>query len=711
MENLNIPEEQSTAEMITEYAGLLWRWAWLLILLALLAGGTAYYLSNKQTPLYQASALAMINAAPSSADSAYYVTLGQSLADSYSKLMTTLSFRDSVAQLLGFPYLPGSVQVTPITNTQLLYVTVTDTDPVRAALIANTLVTVFNEQIQADQATRYADSEQNLKTQMDALDQQIQTSLADLAVLGQEIQDDDTTLTALLTPDNITRTQQELDQRASLIQQIQSTLQSRLSQQAQMQGTLQNYRYSYSLLLQSYESIRLAESQSSSGVLLKDPAVPPGAPIQPQPFRSAMLAAVVGLFLGAGIVFLIEFLDDSLRDPQEITRKWGIPVLGMIVNFESKNGNELITEKQPRSPVSEAFRSLRTNLQFTSVTSPLHTLLVTSPSPEDGKTTIVGNLACVFAQVGRKVVVVDSDLRRPALHKLFERPNRFGLTDQFIHPQEYLNGAVQPTEIKNLYLLSSGSLPPNPSELISSHRMVEIIQSLEAQYEVVFLDAPPSLVVTDANVLANHADGVILVIRPSTTKRAAIKHTIEQLAQVKANIVGVVLNGVDVRKTRYSYYRGYYNKYGRGYAYYWDGRSSGTGKKIKSRKSSARETPHGFQKAETRDAFLNTEGTEILESFRKVQMEPVQSVRSSTLGASDPQGRSVPEYSLPASLESPRENPLSSWIGKLRSRNTSRWENPIPSWIGKLRSRMTGDRENPLEPGSKNPSDRPDNKP
>ncbi len=589
MENTNLSEEQSTAEMITEYASLLWHWAWLLILLALLAGGAAYYLSSRQTPIYQASAMAMINVAPSAQDSTTSIYIGQQLAGTYSKMMTTRTVLDSVAQRLGLEKLPGSVQVTPITNTQLLSVTVTDTDAELTASIANTLVTVFSEQIQADQAARYADSEQNLKTQMDTLEQQIQTTSADLAVLGQEIQDDNTTLTALLTPDNVVRTQEELDQRASLIQQTQSTLQSRVSQQAEMQTSLQNYRTSYTILLQSYESIRLAESQSSSGILLKDPAVTPGGPIQPHPFQSAILAAVVGLFLGAGIVFLIEFLDDSLRDPQEITRKWGIPILGMIANFNSNNGNELITEKQPRSPVSEAFRSIRTNLQFTSVTSPLHTLLVTSPSPEDGKTTTVGNLACVFGQGGRKVVVVDSDLRRPRLHRLFELPNHSGLTDLFIRPEENLDGAVQPTEVKNLYLLSSGSLPPNPSELISSRKMVEIIKTLEAQYEVVFLDAPPSLVVTDANVLANLADGVILVVRPSKTKRAAIKHTLEQLAQVKANIVGVVLNGVDVRKSHYSYYRGYYHKYGREYAYYSDGKSRGS-RKRRSRKSNKQET-------------------------------------------------------------------------------------------------------------------------
>jgi succinoglycan biosynthesis transport protein ExoP len=587
MDNMNLAEEQSTADMISEYANLLWHWVWLLILLAIIFGGTSYYLSSKQTPIYQASAMAMINVAPNVQDyTSLYV--GQQLGESYSKLMTTRTVLDLVAQRLGLETLPGSVQVMPITNTQLLTVTVTGTDPEQVALIANTLVTLFSEQLQADQATRYADSKSNLKTQLDALDQQIQTTSASLAVLAQQIQDDNTTLNGIINSSTAGFTQEELDQRTDLIQQTQSTLQSRLSQQAEMQTVLQNTRTSYSYILNSYESIRLAESQSSSGVLLKDPAVAPVGPILPRPLRSAMLAAVVGLFLGVGIVFLIEFLDDSLHDPQEITRKWGIPILGMVITFNTNNGSELITEKQPRAPVSEAFRSLRTNLQFASIASPIHTLLVTSPSPKDGKTTIVGNLACVFAQVGRKVVVIDADLRRPRVHRIFHLHNRLGLTDQFIHPQDNFDGVVQPTEVKNLYALTSGSLPPNPSELLASPRMVEIVQDLESQYDLVVMDAPPALVVTDANVLANHADGVLLVICPSVTKRAAIRYTIEQLAHVKANIIGIVLNGVDVKKSRYSYYRGYYQKYGHGYASYLNVEPGIFGK-LKSRKASVKE--------------------------------------------------------------------------------------------------------------------------
>ena len=582
-------EEQSTAEMITEYASLLWRWAWLLILLAVLAGGSAYFFSRRQTPVYQASALAMINVATSSQDVTTSLYLEQQLGSSYSQIMTTRSVLDAVAQRLGGEILPGSVQVTQIQNTQLITVTATDTNPKRAASIANTIITVFSQQNQADQEARYADSKKSLQDQMAVLNQQIQTSSADLAVLTQEIGNDNTTLNTLLTADNAGKTQEELNNQNALIQQTQSTLQTKVIQQSQLQTTLENYRSSYTLLLQSYNEISLAETQSSTGVLLKDPAVPPEFPIQPQPFRSALLAAVVGLILGAGIVFLIEFLDDSLRDPQEITRKWGIPILGMIITFNSKNGNELITEKQPRAPVSEAFRSLRTNLQFASAASPIHILLITSPSPSDGKTTIVGNLACVIAQGERKVIIVDADLRKPRVHKVFQLQNKLGMTDQFIHPQEYPDGVAQPTEEKNLSVITSGSLPPNPSELLGSQRMVEIFQTLKAQFDMVVLDSPPTLAVTDANVLATRVDGVILVINPRVSKRAAIKHAIEQMVQVKANIIGVVLNGVDVKKSRYGYYRGYYHKSGHGYDDYTDAETSWI-KKLKFRKTSHQES-------------------------------------------------------------------------------------------------------------------------
>jgi non-specific protein-tyrosine kinase len=320
-------EERTTAETVSDYASLLWHWAWLLVLCALLAGGTAYWVSRHLTPIYQASTLVMVDAAPiTQTVTTNTLTTSEQLVSTYSKVITTTPVLDKVAERLGLPTFPetAAIQVLPITDTQLMTVIVQDTDPTRAALLAHTLVQVFSDKIQADQAARYADSKKSIEDQLANLEQQIQTTTDALATLAN----------------------------GTLIQ----------AEQDQLQLALTQYRQSYASVLQTYEQIKLAEAQSSSGIIQQEPAVPPDAPIKPRPVLNAGLAAVASLILTTGIIFLIEFLDDTIRDPQEIMRKWGVPVLGTIVRY-NHDKDELITVKHPRSQVSEAFRALRTNLQ------------------------------------------------------------------------------------------------------------------------------------------------------------------------------------------------------------------------------------------------------------------------------------------------------------------------------------------------------------
>ncbi len=358
--------------------------------------------------------MVMVNAAPASQLNTYDAfIMSEQLTNTYAKVMITSPVLDGVAKQLGLEAFPktASVTVQPIQSTQLLTVSVLDTNPNRAAQLANTVVEVFGQQIQTDQASRYSDSTKNLESQMAGLQDQIKSTTDALTQLGNDPS-----------------------------KQVEIT---------QLQATLAQYRNSYASVSSSYEQIIMTEAQSSSGVLLKDPAVPPSSPVKPQPLRDAVLAALAGMMLVAGIVYLIEFFDDTIKDPEEITQKWGLPILGIIARYDfNKNKNALITVTQPRSPVSEAFRSLRTNFQFASVDLPLRTVLVTSPSPQDGKTTIVSNLASVLAQSDHKVVVVDADLRQPKIHKMFRLPNRIGLTDQFIRNQERFVGVIRQTEIK-----------------------------------------------------------------------------------------------------------------------------------------------------------------------------------------------------------------------------------------------------------------------
>jgi non-specific protein-tyrosine kinase len=271
------------------------------------------------------------------------------------------------------------------------------------------------------------------------------------------------------------------------------------------------------------------------------------------------MGRVMGLMLGVGLVYLIDIMDDTLS-PEDVNRQLGLPVLGVISRHQIENGIPVV-KNQPRSPVAEAFRSLRTNIQFASVDKPLRTLLITSPSPQDGKSTVAVNLGASLAQSGYKVALVETDLRRPQVHKRLGLTNREGISGMFVQSKIVLNGALRETPIENLYALTSGALPPNPSELLGSEKMFEILNLVGERADIILLDSPPVMAVTDAAVLAPRVDGVLLVVKPGSTKLAACRQAIDQLQRVGANILGVVLNDVELTRSRYHYYRGYYYTY------------------------------------------------------------------------------------------------------------------------------------------------------
>ena len=302
--------------------------------------------------------------------------------------------------------------------------------------------------------------------------------------------------------------------------------------------------------------------KSTSDVVLVEPASPPSNPIRPKVMQNTLLAAVVGGMLAVGLIFLIDALDNTIKGPDDVKRHLGLPVLGMIAHTDGKEKQGLVTISQPRSPVSEAYRALRTNIQFASVDFPIQTLLITSISPSDGKTTVSTNLSVALAQGGRNVILIDGDLRKPQIHRRMGLPNRKGLTSLFVQPDVRLDGSVQKSEVNNLYIMTTGSLPPNPSELLASDKMDHILDQLKNHADIVVIDTPPVMAVTDAVVLAKRADGLLLVIKPGVTKLAAAQQTIAQLRRLNVNILGVVLNDIPTNRSRYAYYyhsNGYYS--------------------------------------------------------------------------------------------------------------------------------------------------------
>jgi len=216
--------------------------------------------------------------------------------------------------------------------------------------------------------------------------------------------------------------------------------------------------------------------------------------------------------------------------------------------------DHLITVADPHSPVSEAYRTLRTNLDFSSLDKPIKTMLVTSAGPEEGKSTVLANLAVTTAQAGRKVILVDCDLRRPTLHNIFNLKNDVGLTTMVVDDAAMESPPLQETGVQGLQIVSSGPLPPNPSELLGSRRMEEIIAALLEQADVVLFDVPPVVAVTDAAVLATKVDGVLLVINAGGTKRDYARAAKARLEKVNANLLGAVLNNVRFDVSLHRYY-------------------------------------------------------------------------------------------------------------------------------------------------------------
>jgi non-specific protein-tyrosine kinase len=216
--------------------------------------------------------------------------------------------------------------------------------------------------------------------------------------------------------------------------------------------------------------------------------------------------------------------------------------------------DHLITVADPRSPVSEAYRTLRTNLDFSSLDKPIKTMLVTSAGPGEGKSTVLANLAVTTAQAGRKVILVDCDLRRPTLHNIFDLKNDVGLTTMVVDGAAMESPPLRDTGVESLQLVSSGPLPPNPSELLGSRRMEEIIAALLERADVILFDAPPVVAVTDAAVLATKVDGVLLVVNAGGTKRDYARVAKARLEKVNANLLGAVLNNVRFDVSLHRYY-------------------------------------------------------------------------------------------------------------------------------------------------------------
>jgi len=516
---------------LKHYLVLLRRWAWLLGLGLVVGAGGAYGGSLYQTPIYQAETQVLVIRAQEDKLADLTGVSGFQLTQTYSQLMLTQPILDAVSLKLGFTVEEEAFTARPTRDTQLIIVLAENPDPVQAARMANTLIEVFIAQIDQLQANRFASSEESLQTQLAQVEKQIAGLQAEIDRLSEE---EDA---------------------------------GRNPRRDQLQTNLALYQQIYSSLLSNYETVRLARLQNTPNVVQVEAARPPTDPERPKPLLNLALGGVVGLLIAGAMAFLVEYLDTTLKTPDDVARVLNLPVIGFIGEMErllaSKDGAPVAyVAERPRSPIAEAFRSLRTNLEFAGVDKPLKTILVTSVGPGEGKTTIAVNLAIVIAQGGKHGVLLDADLRRPSVHKVLAVPNRRGLSDIFrdrITMQDAIQAVTQLWRVNQLAVVTSGGLPPNPAELLASARMGQFLAELRDLADVVVIDSPP-FVVTDASVLAARVDGVLLVVEPGRTQAEAAVALLEQLNRAGARVVGVVLN-------RIARNRGYYYSYD-GYRYY-----------------------------------------------------------------------------------------------------------------------------------------------
>ena len=580
---------------IKHYLMILQRWAWLLILglvLGILAG---FGFSRYQTPVYRSATKMLVVRASQSQNSDLAYLNNQELGQTFIQLLNTSQVLEPASEKLGFRISSKQITASLINGTQLISLQVEDTSPERAAAIANTLVDVLIEQNDNLQSSRYKLNEESLNAQVVQVQDQINTLQeeidhlttanvqeqitkveAKIAELQSEIAQIEYQINLITNqnrnfspaPPDLTARLAQLKSTLELYQDIYSNLvilgkptESGSSDRlAYLQKTLDLYQQIYIQLLSDLEQVRLARLQNTPSIVQIEVATIPGAPIRPLPMQNTLLGGAVGLLLAFGIAFAIEYMDDTLRSPVDVDQVLGIPVLGYIAEIKQNNNDDrqIYVTAYPRSPVAEAFRTLRAAIEL-SDEQPPKTILVTSSRTGEGKTTVASNLAAIFSQSGKRVVLVDADLRRPAIHKAVGIPNRLGLTT-------LLRSSMKPENIwknwgnghQKLSIITSGYRPSNPAELLGSDKMLHVMAELRKNADIIIFDGPPILV-ADVQILASLMDGVILVLRPGKSPAEEAKSTLTQLNRSGASVMGVVFNRIPKNGRQHYGAYGYYS--------------------------------------------------------------------------------------------------------------------------------------------------------
>ncbi len=434
---------------------------WIALILMAVAGGTAYFRSSQEPDQYRTtSQLIMLGESGQGVNSYTAQLSSQNLLETYRSLIESDIILQRVVDELQLPYdyveLDEMVSTSAVADTLLLQVTAVDTDPQRAADIANAIAEQF----------------------------------------------------------------------------------------------------------QIYIDENIASSQNvnlSSPVGINNLARVPDAPFEPKPLTAGLLGAFVGLLLAVALIAVLEFLDNTVKPQQNFQEMTGSPMLASIPQAPNvrTGSHQVYTVAQPRSSAAEAVRLLRTNLEFASASSDIKRFVVSSPNPGEGKSTTVANIGVVLAQAGIRTVIIDADLRRPTQNRIFGVPGDDGLTTLLTHPDRPWETVARRVAVSNLMLISSGPIPPNPSDLVSSPRFIKLLDTIAEDVDMIILDSPPLLAASDGLAMAAHSDGIVLVCFSGKTRLDQLAHAADSVKQGGIRLIGVVLNRTKKQQGA-TYYGDYY---------------------------------------------------------------------------------------------------------------------------------------------------------
>jgi non-specific protein-tyrosine kinase len=525
------------------YIRLFKKWFWLIFLGMFLAGGAAFLYRSRQPDQYQAKVTILVGGFIAAPNPNYAeIQTGQDLAQTYAALARTTDILEATITAGNFPVSSGQLSAAMTTHvvpeTSLLELRVTYKDPVLAADMANELA---NQLI--------LNSPSNLTP-----DQQRQVELANAEIdrLNRELEVDRTLRSTVESQIQNTSDPALLDQYRSDL----NTIAVRINATS---GNIANFQSTVTSLQQRTNSLGIREHERITGT-----------PLGSSVLMVTLLGAVVGGALAAGIALLIEYLDDTIHTAEEATQALSIPNLASISRFgksRDKYAKRLITHSDPGSPVSEEYRTLRTNLLFSADGhAGCRAYIVTSAGPSEGKSVTAANLAVTMAGAGWQVLLIDADLRRPRIHEIFGLQNTVGLSTLLSPSDEeapiVFERCVQETEIPGLSVMTSGHIPLNPTEVLGSITMQRRFQEFKQAniFDIMLFDTPPVLVVADGAVLASTIKiPVVMVIEAGETRRGAALKTKERLDQLKIEIAGTVLNSANPKE----------QGYGNGYSYYY----------------------------------------------------------------------------------------------------------------------------------------------